>query len=642
MKSWLFSRNIFTALIYRILLMMLLLMLSRTGFYVFNHRMFPDLGFMQFLSAMKGGMVFDISAIVYFNILVILLLIIPFDIRYNNIYQEVVKYLYFVVNGLMLSMNGADYVYYRFVNKRATADVFGTFENETNLAKLFFKFLVDYWPATLFTLFLIGLMVYLYGKLKIKKPEPRNRLVYFGINFMLIPVVLVLAVGAARGGYKHSTRPITISNAARYVDDPRNVPVVLNTPFSILRTWGKKELVKYNFFNEDSLKKLYNPYYNPRNDGQFKPYNIVIVILESFSREYVGFFNRDLEGGTYEGYTPFLDSLLSVSLTFDVSLANGNKSIDAMPSILASMPSLETPYIISYYANDRINGLPSLLKSKGYYSAFFHGAANGSMGFDSFSRMAGFDSYFGMNEYGNSDDYDGMWGLWDVPFLKFFADKIDEFSKPFIASVFTLSSHHPFKVPEEYEGKFRKGPIPICETIGYSDYALRLFFREVEKKPWFDSTLFVLTADHTNEKIHKEFENSNGQFSIPILFYMHNSDLKGIKKRIAQQIDIMPTILNYLNYDSAYIAFGNNLLDDSKESFGFNTFGSTYYLFMRDHVLEMIDNRSAALYDYKKDRFQKTNLIGLEPRLQEQMENKLKAIIQTYNQRLIDDDLTVK
>jgi phosphoglycerol transferase MdoB-like AlkP superfamily enzyme len=621
---------------------MFLLMLSRTGFYVFNHRMFPDMNLLEFFATLRGGMVFDISAVVYFNMLFILLEIVPIDIRYNQTYEKVVKYLFFVINGLMLSMNGADYVYYRFVNKRATADVFGTFENEANLSKLFFKFMVDYWPATLFTLFLIALMVYLYGKLKVTRPEPRNRYVYFGINFIVIPIVLILVVGAARGGYRHSTRPITISNAARYVSDPRNVPIVLNTPFSILRTFGKKELVKYDFFDEDSLKGLYDPLYIPQNKGQFKPYNIVILILESFSREYVGFFNKDLEGGTYKGYTPFLDSLLSVSLTFDVSLANGNKSIDAMPSILASMPSLETPYIISYYANDKINGLPSLLKSKGYYSAFFHGAANGSMGFDSFSSMAGFDGYFGMNEYGNDADYDGMWGIWDIPFLNFFADKLDEFRKPFIASLFTLSSHHPFRVPPEYEGKFRKGPIPICETIGYSDYALRLFFREMEKKPWFDSTLFVLTADHTNEKIHKEFENSYGQFSIPILFYMHNSNLKGIKKRIAQQIDIMPTILNYLNYDSAYIAFGNNLLDDTTESFGFNTFGSSYYIFMHDHVLEMIDNKSVALYDYKKDRFQKDNLVGEDPYLQIRMENKLKAIIQTYNQRLIDDDLTVK
>ena len=155
--------------------------------------------------------------------------------------------------------------------------------------------------------------------------------------------------------------------------------------------------------------------------------NVVIIILESFAREYIGSLNHGLEGGKYEGYTPFIDSLIKVSLTFDVSIANGKKSIDAMPSILASVPSLETPYTISHYANNQINGLPELLKKKGYYSAFFHGAPNGSMGFDSFSRVAGFDDYFGLDQYPEKNDFDGMWGVWDEPFFKFFAEKLNSF-----------------------------------------------------------------------------------------------------------------------------------------------------------------------------------------------------------------------
>jgi phosphoglycerol transferase MdoB-like AlkP superfamily enzyme len=640
--KWLLSRNIIVVFLYRVILVMFLLMLSRIGFYVFNHMMFPDITFGQFIHALRGGVVFDLAAVAYFNMLIILLHIIPFDIRYNRIYENIVRYIYFITNGIMLSMNGADYVYFRFLTKRATSDVFGTFANEQNNGQLFFRFLIGYWPATLFTIFLIALMVYLYAKVKPVRPEPANRLSYFAINFAVVPIVMLLVVGAARGGYKHSTRPITISNAARYVNNPRYVPIVLNTPFSILRTYGKKNLVRYNFYDDEKLKTIFNPHYANKPEKPFQPLNIVILILESFSKEYTGFFNKDLENGTYQGYTPFLDSLLSVSLTFDVSLANGNKSIDAMPSILASMPSLETPYIISHYANDAINGLPSLLKKKGYYSAFFHGAPNGSMGFDSFSKMAGFDDYFGKNEYPGNSDFDGVWGLWDEPFLQYFATRLDSFHQPFMAALFTLSSHHPFKVPQKYEGKFRKGPIPICQTIGYSDFALMEFFREAAKKTWFDNTVFVLTADHTNEKIHKEYQNAYGQFSIPILFYRHNSDLRGLKNRIAQQIDIMPTLLSYLNYDGEFIAFGNNLLDDSKESFGFNTFGSNYYLFMEDHILEMIDNKTMAIFDIKKDRYQVDNLVGKVPELQQRMEEKFKAVIQTYNERLIDNNLTVK
>jgi len=604
--------------------------------------MFPGVTPGQFLTILYGGLSFDISAIVYINILFILLQIIPLDIRYNEYYERIVKYLYFITNGIAIAMNGMDFVYYRFINKRATADVFKTFENESNLFRLFFRFLLDYWPATLFTLFLWFLMVCLYNKIKPLRPSPGNRIVYFGFNILMMPLVIALVVGAARGGYKHSTRPITISNAARYVETPRDVAIVLNTPFSFFRTFDKKVLVKYEFFDNNKLAELYNPHFSADTTHQFSNENVVIIILESFAREYIGALNPHLEGGSYEGYTPFIDSLISVGLTFDVSVANGKKSIDAMPSILASVPSLETPYTISHYANNQINGLPELLKRKGYYTAFFHGAPNGSMGFDSFAKVAGFDDYFGLDQYPDKADFDGMWGVWDEPFFNFFATKLNEFKEPFCASIFSVSSHHPFEVPEKYKGTFRKGPAPIVEVVGYTDYALREFFQKISSSPWFSNTLFVITADHTNESIHEEFQNNFGSYSIPVIFYKQGSQLNGMKNRIAQQIDIMPTVLRYLRYDSDFIAFGSNLLDDSYESFAFNTSGSNYHLYMKDHLLEMIDNKPVGLYNYKNDVFLKTNILNSDSEIQSEMAEKLKAIIQTYNNRLMDNDMIVR
>ena len=641
-RNWLLSGNIFVVLAYRILLVMLLFTLCRIGFYVFNLQMFPGVTPGQFINILLGGVVFDISAAVYINSLFIVLQIIPFDIRYNIVYQSFLKYLFFVTNGLAIAMNGMDFVYYRFVYKRATADVFGTFANESNLDKLFFRFLLDYWPATLFTIFLWFLMVFLYNILKPEKPSPSGKIVYYSINILMIPVIIALFIGAARGGYKHSTRPITISNAARYVETPRDVALVLNTPFSIFRTFGKKVLTRYEFFDDTRLTELYNPHHKPDSSKPFRNDNVIVIILESFAREYIGGLNPKLEGGNYEGYTPFIDSLLGVSLTFDVSVANGKKSIDAMPSILASIPSLETPYIISHYANNQINGFPELLKRKGYYTAFFHGAPNGSMGFDSFAKMIGFDDYFGLDQYPDKSDFDGMWGVWDEPFFSFFAAKLNTFNQPFMASLFSVSSHHPFEVPEKYKGRFRKGPAPIVEVVGYTDYALKEFFREVSTSPWFARTLFVITADHTNESIHREFQNDFGSYSIPVIFYKPGSDLKGVKNKIAQQVDIMPTVLNYLNYDEEFIAFGNNLLDDSIESFGFNTNGNNYHLYMRDHILEMIERKSEGLYNFKSDIFLENNLLGTNPELQNLMEDKLKAIIQTYNSRLLDNNMIVR
>jgi hypothetical protein len=253
MKNWFFSRNIFVVLAYRILIIMVLFTLCRIGFFLFNFKMFPGVSPEEFFTILKGGLSFDISAIVYINMLFILLSIIPLDIRYNDGYEKVLKYIYFITNGIALAMNGMDFVYYRFVDKRATADVFRTFENETNLGRLFFQFLFDYWPATLFTIFLWFMMAYLYKRVIPKKPVPDGKVAYYAVNIIMIPVIAALVIGAARGGYKHSTRPITISNAARYVKTPRDVAIVLNTPFSFLRTFDKKALVKYKFFDDENF-----------------------------------------------------------------------------------------------------------------------------------------------------------------------------------------------------------------------------------------------------------------------------------------------------------------------------------------------------------------------------------------------------
>jgi phosphoglycerol transferase MdoB-like AlkP superfamily enzyme len=256
--------------------------------------------------------------------------------------------------------------------------------------------------------------------------------------------------------------------------------------------------------------------------------------------------------------------------------------------------------------------------------------------------MAGFDDYFGLDQYPDKNDFDGMWGVWDEPFFHFFAGKLNSFQEPFMTSIFSISSHHPFKVPEKYRNKFKKGPAPIVEVVGYTDFALREFFNEISSSPWFRNTLFVITADHTNESIHKEFQNNLGSYSIPVIFYKPGSNLRGMKKRIAQQIDIMPTVLNYLNYDEEYIAFGNDLLDDSYESFAFNTNGSTYHLYMKDHILEMIDNKPVGLYNYKTDIYLENNILEIEPGIAARLEEKMKAIVQSYNSRLIDNNMIIK
>ena len=418
--------------------------------------------------------------------------------------------------------------------------------------------------------------------------------------------------------------------------------IVLNTPFSIIRTYNDKIFLKKNYYKEPQLSELFNPIKHFESEEKFTNQNVVIIIVESLAKEYFGSLNKDIDNGNYQGYTPFLDSLIGKSHTFTNAFANGRKSIDAMPSVVASVPSLVQPFILSPYATNTINGLGGILKGKGYKTAFFHGAPNGSMGFDSFMKMAGYEEYYGYNEYNNPADFDGNWGIWDEPFLQFTATKLTQFEEPFLTTIFTLSSHHPFKVPKQYKGKFRKGTLAIHAPIQYTDNALRQFFNTASKMPWFENTIFVITADHCNQTDLPEYQTSVGAFSIPIIIYQpNNTESIRMDATITQQIDIMPKILRELNYSGDFVSFGTDTLTEDRP-FAVNYQNQTWNYYEDDFLLQYRDEKIIGLYQYKTDKLLKNNLLNIEKKQATFMLQKLKAYIQQYYNRLITNNMVIK
>ena len=264
------------------------------------------------------------------------------------------------------------------------------------------------------------------------------------------------------------------------------------------------------------------------------------------------------------------------------------------------------------------------------------------MGFESFTKSAGFDRYFGRTEYNNENDFDGEWGIWDEPFLQFFARQLNSMPQPFITALFTLSSHHPYKVPLKYKGKFRKGHLPIQEAINYSDFALQKFFATASKMPWFRNTLFVITADHTSEAYFPEYKTRVGQYRIPILFYHAGSDLKGTSPLTVQQTDIMPSILHYLRYPRPFIAFGNSAFDQQASHFNLTAIGNSFQIITGDYSLQLCENTDPVLYNFSRDKLLTTNRASVEPDTSRQMEYLLKGLIQQYNNRMIDNRLIIR
>lgn len=629
-------------LLYQIFVLMLLYSVSRVGFYFFNSNYFSDMTFLRFLRIMAGGLKFDISGILFVNSIYILLYLLPFPFRYHRIYQLGLKWLFYLTNGFALALNTADFFYFEFILKRSTADVF-MFAKEGNILTLFGIFLIDYWRGVVFWIFLLAIMVTAYKKYKVKRPDIKNKFLSYGTSLAWLLVSIYFSIIGMRGGFTGTTRPITLGNAGAYTEKPLEMAIVLNTPFAIIRTLDKKPLKEKKYFNEDELEAIYNPVHLAPMDKEFKQLNVVVLIMESFAKEYVGSLNRHLDGGRYTGYTPFLDSLIGQAKTFQWGFANGRKSIDALPSVVAGIPSMVQPYVTSTYAANDVNSIASLLKTKGYETAFFHGAPNGSMGFDAFMKVAGYDKYFGMTEYGNDADYDGSWGIWDEEFMLYMADEMAKMKEPFHITFFSVSSHHPFKVPEKHIGRFKEGTLDFHIPIQYSDLALKLFFEKVSEMPWFQNTLFIITADHSNHAWHEEYKTSIGDFSVPVvLYHPGNAELRGIDSIVVQQMDILPTVMAYLNYDKKFLAFGSNVLDPDAEHFAVNYNNSTYQIIKGDYLLQFLEEKTIGFYNYTADRLLKQNLLGKFPEIQNEMETLLKAFIQQYNNRMVRNELVIK
>jgi phosphoglycerol transferase MdoB-like AlkP superfamily enzyme len=638
------SGGFYKVFLIRLLYAFLLFSVARILFFLFNHESFRELGIIEFLLLMFYGLRFDLSAIIVCYGIFIFLSFVPFHLKSKKVYQKILLVIFTICTAISLAANLLDCGYFAFTLSRSTADIFNVLGLGSDFTSLLPQYLVDFWYYFIIWIALIILTIWFFSKTKVTENIPSTRkkitLSYVKELVILIIVTSISLVGI-RGGIQ--LRPIGMMTAGQYTSS-KNVSIVLNTPFTIIRTFGKSGLKNVDYYDEGKLNSIFSPVHNYYKKNKAEKFNnVVVIILESFSKEYFGSLNKGIDNGSYKGYTPFLDSLLKESLYFPNAFANGKRSIEAIPAVLSSIPSLMSEaYITSMYSGNTVNSLASLLKEKGYSSAFYHGGTNGTMGFDGFIKIAGFDNYYGRTEYNNEKDFDGKWGIFDEEYLQYVSGMMDKMPKPFIAGIFTLSSHHPYTVPDKYANKFPKGNLPIHQSIGYTDFALKKFFRTLSAKPWFDSTLFVFTADHTSESAYPQYQTRSGMYAIPIFFYQHNSKLKGENKIITQQDDIMPSVLDYLNYNGSFIAFGESVFDTLSPHFAINFVNESYQLIYKNYSLIFDGTSGISLYDIKSDSLMKKNILENRLPANKELEEKIKAIIQSYNHRLIKNEMIIK
>jgi phosphoglycerol transferase MdoB-like AlkP superfamily enzyme len=626
---------------YRLFLAYFFYLIARILFYIFNKDLLNIDSFSELINIFYRGFAFDTTAILYINSLFTLFSLLPLFINTSKKFQKVLFYVYIIPNLVGYATNFIDMIYYRFSNFRLTMNTFDEFKNETNGNELILSFLKDYWYILFLFILTSALWIYLYKKVTVNQTKIVSKTHYILYSIIFLLIITTLMVGGIRGDFKHSTRPITLVDANRHVTKKEQAVLVLNTPFTIIRTINKRAFKNPNFFKSNEIHTYIKPIKQYQNDSISKKPNIVLFIIESYGREYISVLNKRRNIKNYKGYSPFFDSLIQHSLAFDNAYANGRKSIHGMSSVLAGIPSYKVAFTSSAYSNQKIQSLVSVLKNEGYDTSFFHGAANGSMGFLGFSNILGIKHYYGKTEFNDNTKSDGIWGIWDEHFFQYVADELDKKKEPFFATIFTLSSHAPYKLPKEYEGKFPKGNKPVHQMIGYTDMAFKKFFNRVKKSPWYKNTLFVFTADHTNQKYYELYRKGINRTAVPIIFFKPDNSLAKLDTTIAQQIDIYPTILDYIGYKKPFRSWGRSLLSKKEEPFAITHSGNVYF-YIKDDLICTFDGKKAIGFYYKEDEMLQNNLINKKTPRMEQMENECKAYIQDYMDRVVNKKLDLK
>ena len=623
----------FIALFYRIFLVYICYSICRILFIYFNNDITQIESFSELADLCYHGIRFDNVAIVYSNLIFILLSILPWKGTTLIAYQKVLFLVFLSCNTFFLSLNFVDLAYYRFNNNRLMSNFLEVVEFETNKVTLLFHFIEVYYYLFILFFMMIFILAWAYKKVKVYPIFIDNYLNYSLSSVIFFLGTIALFVLGARGGdFKKSTRPITIIDAMNDVKTPQLSDVVLNSAFTVLKTLGMNKVKKTNRFSQEEINSVLNPVKHYTENNRFgKRPNVVIFILESMAREYWGSMNVSYDIPGFKGYTPFLDSLAQHSLIFPNHFATSRKSIHGMPSILAGIPSFETSYSSSLYSRQKVESVVSVAKALDYDTSFFHGAANGSMGLSGFANTLGYEQYYGRTEFNNDNEFDGFWGIWDEPFFLFTKSILDQKKNPFLSTIFTISSHEPYIIPKKYEGVFDKGDLQMHQCVGYTDFALKKFFESSKNSDWFDDTIFIFTADHGNQTFYPFYKKMVNRFANPLMIYKPNSNLVGVDNRLASHMDIFPTVADLIDYPKPFRSWGRSLVsDDTTEPFVVNYFsGGSYFIMDENYICVHNGFEAIGFYELNDKNFE-NNIIDQKNQLMVDLEKKCSLFLENY------------
>lgn len=635
-EEWLSSPPILLA--YRILASLLALSLSRSLLYLFNMQYFHHTTISEALFLFFYGMRFDWAVTVVINLPQILYYCFPSKKIFSSFPQHLFDFVYVATNAIAILLNFIDIFTFRFFGRHLSVNFAKMLSASDEISwGTIGQVLFDYWfLLVIFILFILIINV-VANNTKLKEDE--KQVIKRWQLRQVISLIIMLDFSVLAWSNELKAGEINMDLTLRFTN-PQNVPILLNTPFCILSSSESQtsspqpiDETCSRFIHHDLSANRYIESDTLRSDSL--PNNVVMIVMKGIGQEMTGYYNPSHRFRL----TPFLDSLLSQSLTFD-GRSNSRRSSEALPALLASIPSLmDDDFCNSQYAQNDFDAFAQHLSNKGYNTVFMHGGTNGVMGFDQFSHLAGFRNYFGRVEYDDDEDYDGQWGIYDGPFLQYAAHTLNRIHEPFATCVYMLSSRYPYKVPKDFvfpeESYFWTG---FEKTVYYTDCALREFFRTASQMPWFGNTLFVITSDFSNiDHFQPKYSTIWGMYAIPIAFYWPQHILPNRCNEFAQQIDLGPSILSASRVSDTLFSFGRNLFCDSCQQTFVSYFNHIFQYCDGTYLVQSDGEKPYGIYRPHVDSLLMDNLYGL---LQcQDVFDKLHQYINEYNYRMVHNKL---
>jgi Phosphoglycerol transferase and related proteins, alkaline phosphatase superfamily len=609
--------------------------IARAEFLIWNWSLFKSKEATDLALAFLVGLRFDASAAMSLAAPLLLVALVPWPEKWQRIWKNFTWLVFCVIQIPFYIMNLVDTEFINFVGRRFSYD--GLFILGEVSGKMM-NFLSSYWllfsiNALLCLCFVAAARIVVF-QMEWPKATWLSSAKTYAAHGVLALVSISIAIILIRGGLQK--KPLSFIHANVF-SAPMLNNLSMNSTFTLVKSYGQVEIKREKYFDDRSqfVPFLNGSYFGSMLEGKRpkQPQNVVIIILESFGLEYLGEYKG-------KSYTPFLDELSKRSIVFNNAFANGRRSIEGVAAVMAGIPALMSePFISSQFTSNYFLGLGTLLAPANFSSSFFHGGHNGTMFFDSFMKSAGVESYYGATEYNNPADDDGVWGIWDEPFLQWMVNKIGEQKAPFLTSVFTLSSHQPFKVPAQYAEKFPDGELDILKTIAYTDYSLARFFAEAEKKSWYKDTLFIITADHTSKHYRPEYDSEVGNYRVPMIFF--HPDYKFPKvdpNMVVQQIDVLPSVLDFLGLPEKDKNFLGSSVFVPGDKVAVNYIDGRYLLVSKDFQLRWSPGQG------EPQMYAINDIGGVKPLMEpsdrkEDLEQRLKATIQYFNEGMWDNKL---